>query len=105
MHGCGRVDDSVRLLERSIELFQEVRDPQGQAWAEFNLGACQLERGHAQVASDLLQDSIALFERHGDLWGQGYALRTLGAGQSPAGKAGPGGGLPDQGAGALPVRR
>ena len=65
-------------LAASLQLFQELGDSHGSAWALERLGWLARERGDTATARRRLEESLILFRQLGDERGMAWASVTLG---------------------------
>ena len=74
----GRYPQAADVLERSLALFREQRDPIGEAYALTNLGLLDLRRHRPAGARERLQQALALCRQAGDRAAEAEALNGLG---------------------------
>ena len=76
----GELARSLRLLEDSLSLYQQLGDAAGAAWARLCLGRTELSRGNRGRGHALVEESLVLLRYQGNEWGMARALIVLGAG-------------------------
>ncbi len=69
---------AVRTLERSLELFEEVDDPRGQAYAQHMLGIALWDHEEPERAHELNRRALQAFQEIGDPAGATRSLFFLG---------------------------
>jgi non-specific serine/threonine protein kinase len=65
------------LVEESLELFKELEDKPGTAWALSNASFAALGQGHHQRATTLIEESVHLFLEVEEKWGAAIQLCFL----------------------------
>jgi predicted ATPase/class 3 adenylate cyclase len=85
LHGAGWLasqqgdyDDARVLLEESLTIYRELRDPRGSGWALVDLGFLARYRGDYVTGQSFLEESLKLFRQTKDPEGAAYALGNLG---------------------------
>lgn len=85
LHGAGWLasqqgdyDDARVLLEESLTIYRELRDPRGSGWALVDLGFLARYRGDYETGQSFLEESLKLFRQANDPEGAAYALGNLG---------------------------
>jgi predicted ATPase/DNA-binding SARP family transcriptional activator len=76
---AGEDDLAERLWERSLRLFEELRDEPGQAVLLHRLAISAQRRTDLARATELVERSHRIHERRGNRWGQAQTLGTKGA--------------------------
>jgi predicted ATPase/class 3 adenylate cyclase len=74
----GDYDRAIALHGEALELYRELGDERGVAFALICLGAQELERGDYERAKPLFEEALALSRKTGDKRTVGYALHNLG---------------------------
>jgi tetratricopeptide (TPR) repeat protein/transcriptional regulator with XRE-family HTH domain len=74
----GRYQQAEQLLRGDLELFRELGDLSGVAYALNNLGGACGEQGRYQEAAGYLREALATAREAGDRWAETDALTILG---------------------------
>ena len=68
----------ARTIDKCLEAFQKIGDPDGQAECLLDLGRLDIDTGNPDMARDPLEQSLALRKKQQDLAGTADCLRQLG---------------------------
>ena len=74
----GDLDAARSQLEESVEIYRELQDKRGLAYALQYLPVVMAYQGDFEPALTLGEESVRLFREVGDRWGLGMALNHLG---------------------------
>lgn len=75
----GLLDVARTRHERAGQLFDQLGNPRGSAWARFDLGRTEWQAGDLERAADLLRESLTQFRRIDYHWAAAWTAWALGS--------------------------
>lgn len=75
----GQLDVARTRHQRAGQLFDELDNPRGAAWARYDLGRTEWQAGELERAADLLRETLTQFRRNDYHWAAAWTAWALGS--------------------------